>query len=196
MADEPSTTPDINAQPAAEAPAPETQPPAAPTVNEAPASPPLSEAPAPEPVQVLTPDRPWFWGTGRRKTAVARVRMRPGSGVFRIQKTCATSKAPNKAFKSIDEYFSEIRDREDVVAPLKETGTFGRVDVYVRVDGGGYMGQAGAIVLGVARALKKYDATLEGTLRDNGFLSRDPRKVERKKYGQRGARRRFQFSKR
>lgn len=122
--------------------------------------------------------------------------MRAGTGKFKIQIARASKRNGDKAFKSIDEYFSEDRDRIDVVAPLKETNTFGSVDVFVRVTGGGYMGQAGAIVLGVARALKRYDESLEPVLREKGFLSRDPRKVERKKYGQRGARRRFQFSKR
>lgn len=154
------------------------------------------EAPAPKPKRELTADNPWHWGTGRRKTAVARVRIRPGTGVFKVQVRRSGKKDPDAAYKTIEEYFTEERDRNDVVAPLKETGTFGKVDIFARVDGGGYMGQAGAIVLGVARALKEYDHTLEGALREHGFLTRDPREVERKKYGQRGARRRFQFSKR
>ena len=79
---------------------------------------------------------------------------------------------------------------------LNKTNTAGSLDVHVNLHGGGYMGQAGAIVLGLARALRKYDESLEPILRSNGLLSRDPRKVERKKYGQPGARRRFQFSKR
>jgi small subunit ribosomal protein S9 len=79
---------------------------------------------------------------------------------------------------------------------LEKTRTRGAVDVHVNVHGGGFTGQAGAIILGLARALRGYDGTLEPILRDNNFLTRDPRKVERKKYGQRGARRRFQFSKR
>ena len=126
----------------------------------------------------------WWWGTGRRKTAVARVRIRPGKGEFKINK------------RSIDEYFTEPRDRADVVAPLAATEMQGKMDVFVNLKGGGYMGQAGAVLLGVARALKTYDCTLEDVLREHGYLTRDARKVERKKYGQRGARRRFQFSKR
>ena len=131
----------------------------------------------------------WHLATGRRKTAVARVRIKPGDGEIKIR-------VSNKKTKKIDEYFSEVRDRNDVVAPLKATDTFGKIDVICRVDGGGYMGQAQAIRLGIARALKGYDPQLEGVLRDRGYLTRDPREVERKKYGQRGARRKFQFSKR
>ncbi len=194
MADETSNTPDTNAVPASAAPAPDAavQPVAA--TPEAPSA--VVKEQQAKPKRELSDKFPWHWGTGRRKAAVARVRMRAGTGKFKIQVARASKKNGEKAFKTIEEYFSEDRDRTDVVAPLKETNTFGSVDVFVRVTGGGYMGQAGAIVLGVARALKKYDETLEPVLRDKGFLSRDPRKVERKKYGQRGARRRFQFSKR
>ncbi len=131
----------------------------------------------------------WFWGTGRRKTAVARVRLKPGSGQIKIQITA-------KKTKPVEVYFTEPRDRNDVFAPLKVTNTMGKVDVIARCHGGGFMGQAQAVRLGIARALKGYDTSLEGVLRDNGFLTRDPREVERKKYGQAGARRRFQFSKR
>jgi len=133
----------------------------------------------------------WWWGVGRRKSAVARVRLRPsqGAGVMKIQIT-------KKKFKSVDEYFSELRDRADAVAPLKITDTDGKLDVFVRVHGGGYMGQAQAIRLGIARALVGYDPNFEPALREAGYLTRDARKVERKKYGQPGARRSFQFSKR
>jgi len=131
----------------------------------------------------------WYWGTGRRKAAVARARVKPGNGDFKVQ-------ISRKKYKSIDEHFSEMRDREDVVAPLKATKTFGKVDVVVRASGGGFMGQAQAIRLAIARAVKNFDPSTEQMLRDNGFLTRDPREVERKKYGQAGARRRFQFSKR
>lgn len=153
-------------------------------------TPAANAAPAPVLKQALPPDRfGWWWGTGRRKTAVARVRIKPGTGQFII--TCSRKKT-----KQINEYFSEIRDRTDCVAPLKISGLEGKMDVICRCHGGGFMGQAGAIRLGVSRALKGYDPTLEAALRDAGFLTRDPRKVERKKYGQAGARRRFQFSKR
>lgn len=126
----------------------------------------------------------YYWGTGRRKTAVARVRIRPGEGNFLVNN------------REISHYFTEIRDQLNVTAPLKETKTEGQLDVFVNVCGGGYTGQAGAVLLGLSRALKTYDPTLESILRDRDFLTRDPREVERKKYGQRGARRRFQFSKR
>ncbi len=129
----------------------------------------------------------FFWGTGRRKTAVARVRIRPSKG----GKSHFLIKG-----RSVDRYFTELRDRVDAAAPLKATQMEGRVDIYVKVEGGGYMGQAGAIRMGLARALLAMDPTLEAALREHDFLTRDPREVERKKYGQSGARRRFQFSKR
>ncbi|HVZ93935.1 MAG TPA: 30S ribosomal protein S9 [Phycisphaerales bacterium] len=140
--------------------------------------------------EAKAPDKSgWWWGTGRRKTAVARVRMKPGTGVVKVQ-------VGAKRFKTIEEYFSEIRDRTDAVSPMKVTNTMGKFDVIARCNGGGFMGQAQSIRLGLARALRDYDPNFEGVLRDNGFLTRDPREVERKKYGQAGARRRFQFSKR
>jgi len=126
----------------------------------------------------------WWWGLGRRKSAVARVRLRPGDGKFIVNK------------RPFDKYLNEERDQNDLMAVLHKTKTAGAVDIYVNVRGGGFTGQAGAIVLGLGRALLKYDESLESILRDNGFLTRDPRKVERKKYGQPGARKRFQFSKR
>ena len=94
------------------------------------------------------------------------------------------------------DYFSEERDHNDLNNVLGQTNTLGKVDVYVNVRGGGFTGQAGAIILGLGRALRAWDGGLEQTLRDNGFLTRDPRVVERKKPGQPGARKRFQFSKR
>lgn len=141
--------------------------------------------PAAEPRRSLHDKRGgYYWGTGRRKCAVARVRVRPGDGKFLING------------REIDGYFGEDRDRRDVVAPLQATKALGKFDVFVNVKGGGPSGQAGAVLLGVARALRQADATLEQALRDGGYLTRDSRMVERKKYGQRGARRRFQFSKR
>ena len=155
------------------------------------------EAPAPRPLaEPARRDAGGFvWGTGRRKTAVARVRVRPtkndgeGGGEFII----SSSKAKNK---SIDEFFSEPQHRLACRRPQDATGMTGKLDVYVNVQGGGITGQAEAVLLGVARALKGYDPTLEQTLRDADLLTRDSRKVERKKYGQAGARKRFQFSKR
>lgn len=135
----------------------------------------------------------WWWGTGRRKRAVARVRFRPakdeGKGSVQIQ-------ISRKQFKTIEDYFSELRDRSDAVSPLTLTETTGKLDIFIRCHGGGYMGQAQAIRLGIARALVGYDPNFEPALREAGYLTRDARKVERKKYGQPGARRRFQFSKR
>ena len=126
----------------------------------------------------------YFWGTGRRKTAVARVRLKPGDGKFEVNK------------RPLDKYFSEERDRNDAIAPLRATETFGKVDIFANVSGGGITGQAGAIMLGVARALKSANAQYEDALRNGGFMTRDSRMKERKKYGKRGARRSFQFSKR
>lgn len=154
--------------------------PAAPTIEPAPQA---ESAPSP----VKGPDGMrggYYWGTGRRKRAVARVRIRPGDGKFVVNK------------REVDAYFTEDRDRKDVRAPLIATSAVGKFDIWANVKGGGPTGQTGAVVLGVARALTKADSTLEQALRDGGYLTRDSRMVERKKYGQRGARRRFQFSKR
>jgi small subunit ribosomal protein S9 len=126
----------------------------------------------------------YWWGTGRRKTAVARVRIRPGSGKLIVNK------------KELDDFFTREQDRKAVVAPLKAVHAENAFDVFINVKGGGTTGQAGASLLGVARALKSYDENYIQALRDGGHLTRDPRMVERKKPGQRGARRRFQFSKR
>ena len=128
--------------------------------------------------------RGWFWGTGRRKTAVARVRLKPGAGTFEVND------------KQFEVFFVEERDRQNILAVLDKTGLKGKVDVKVNATGGGVTGQCGATLLGLGRAVMNYDATLEPILRENGFLTRDARKVERKKYGQAGARRRYQFSKR
>lgn len=126
----------------------------------------------------------YIWGTGRRKRAVARVRIRPGDGQFVINK------------RKVNEYFKLDKDRQSIVTPLEVTNTTTSMDVTVNVAGGGLTGQAGAILLGVARALMKADPAHAAKLKEHNLLTRDPRKVERKKYGQRGARRRFQFSKR
>ncbi len=133
---------------------------------------------------VAAPPKEYSWGTGRRKTSVARVRLHPGQGTFQVNG------------REIEQYFTEERDRKDVVRPLEATGMLGKLDVFARVDGGGFTGQAGAVVLGLARALKQANPDHEHALREGGFLTRDSRMNERKKYGLRGARRRFQFSKR
>lgn len=154
------------------------------TGTDAPAAAPTA-TPAPRPAIAAKPDKGGYvWGTGRRKSAVARVRVKAGSGRFLINE------------REIDAYFTEERDRAAVRDVLATTKTAGGVDVVVNAQGGGYMGQAGAVVQGLARALMKYDPTLEPILREHGYLTRDAREVERKKAGQPGARRRFQFSKR
>lgn len=122
--------------------------------------------------------------TGRRKTAVARVRLRAGSGVIKVNG------------RELDLYFPAIKDRELVVGTLAQVGKQTAVNVDIRVDGGGPTGQAGACRLGIARALKVFEADLAEPLRQGGLLTRDGRMKERKKYGLRGARRGTQFSKR
>jgi small subunit ribosomal protein S9 len=155
------------------------------------------ETPAPQTTRPPRAPKPadkfgWWWGTGRRKTSIARIRMKPAEG----EKAIVQVEAPNGKVKTIEQFFSEERDRNDAVAPLKINGLLGRVQVFAKVHGGGFMGQAGAIKLALARAVRDYDPTFEDALREAGMLTRDAREVERKKYGQAGARRRFQFSKR
>jgi small subunit ribosomal protein S9 len=123
-------------------------------------------------------------GTGRRKTSVARVRIRPGKGKITVN---------NRPF---EQYFLNEQDRRHVLDPLDRSGRAENVDVVIRVHGGGTTGQAGACKLGVARALKTHDPQTEDVLRQNHLLTRDGRMKERKKYGLRGARRGTQFSKR
>lgn len=126
----------------------------------------------------------YVWATGRRKTSVARVRVRPGTGLVRING------------KDMAEYLPLKKWQNEVLAPLKATNTVGRYDIFVSATGGGVHAQAGAIMLGIARALMKVDPATVQTLRDQNFLTRDPREKERKKPGKRGARASFQFSKR
>ena len=133
---------------------------------------------------MATAAQPFIWGTGRRKTAVARVRIREGTGKFLVNDL------------EVDDYFVLEIQRNDVRAPLVRTEMAGRIDVFVNVGGSGKHSQAGAVVLGLARALKEHREDLEPTLRDHGFLTRDARMVERKKYGHKKARKSFQFSKR
>jgi small subunit ribosomal protein S9 len=122
--------------------------------------------------------------TGRRKTAVARVRVRKGTGKITVNG------------REFEDYFPVERHRLLIEAPLKATGVYGQVDIWVRATGGGVNGQAGALILGVARAIQALHPEQHGALSDGGFLTRDDRMVERKKYGHRKARRSFQFSKR
>lgn len=138
-------------------------------------------------VEIAKPDEPkggFWWGTGRRKAGVARVRIKPGAGKFLVNG------------REVNEYFTEIQHQALAVQALKVTQSEGKFDVLANIHGGGYTGQAGALVMGLARALKSYDPTMEAALREESLLTRDSRRVERKKYGQPGARRRFQFSKR
>jgi len=139
----------------------------------------------PERKPVKEPDKGgYYWGTGRRKSAVARVRIKPGDGKLLVNK------------KELADYFAREQDRTAVLAPLRTVDVEKSFDVFVNVRGGGTTGQAGAVLLGIARALRNYDENYIQPLRDGGHLTRDGRMVERKKPGQRGARRRFQFSKR
>jgi small subunit ribosomal protein S9 len=125
-----------------------------------------------------------YLGTGRRKTSVARVILRPGKGEIKVN---------NRAFEN---YFSTESTRATVRQALAATETLDKFDLLILANGGGVAGQAGAVRLGISRALVLFNGELRGRLKQLGFLTRDPRKHERKKYGQKGARKRFQFSKR
>ncbi len=125
-----------------------------------------------------------FNATGRRREATARVRLQKGTGLVKINK------------KDLVDYFTRPTLRMLVKQPLEAVNLVAKVDVVANVRGGGLAGQAGAVRHAISRALVEYDLTLKGLLRKGDFLTRDPRMKERKKYGQRGARRRFQFSKR
>lgn|SRR5579863_4862098 len=125
-----------------------------------------------------------YYGTGRRKSSVARVFLRPGSGNFQVN---------GRAF---EQYFPTDAQRVEVRQPLVTTETTSTFDVVANVSGGGVHGQAGALRMGIARALLTFNIELRKKLKVEGFLSRDARAKERKKYGQKGARKRFQFSKR
>jgi small subunit ribosomal protein S9 len=125
-----------------------------------------------------------YYGTGRRKTSTARVYLRPGKGGVVVNR------------RPIEEYFKNETLRMIIRQPLQLTDTVNKFDVLVNVDGGGPSGQAGAVRHGIARALLEFNTELRKKLRKAGLLTRDPRVKERKKYGQKGARKRFQFSKR
>ena len=125
-----------------------------------------------------------FIATGRRKTRTARVRIKQGTGIFKING------------KDYTDYCSTEQNRKIVLSPLATIDMVGGVDVVVNVSGGGGSGQAGAIRHGLSRALEKMDSELRSPLKKAGHMRRDPRKIERKKTGQPGARKRFQFSKR
>lgn len=125
-----------------------------------------------------------YYGTGRRKTSTARVYLRPGTGDIRVNR------------KTFDEYFPNQALRMIIRQPLTLTNTGEKFDIVVNVAGGGPAGQAGAVRHGITRALMEFNADLRPALKDAGLVTRDPRAKERKKYGQKGARKRFQFSKR
>jgi small subunit ribosomal protein S9 len=125
-----------------------------------------------------------YYGTGRRKTSTARVYLRPGDGNFQVNR------------KTFETYFPNETLRMIIRQPLQMTETATKFDVLVNVAGGGPAGQAGAIRHGITRALIEYNSDLRPTLKQAGLVTRDPRIKERKKYGQKGARKRFQFSKR
>ena len=126
----------------------------------------------------------FIWGTGRRKTSVARVRLSRGTGVLTVN------------HRPFEKYFLTDDDRQNALAPLNATKAHGRYDIMILASGGGIAGQAGAVKLGISRALGKIEPALGTILRAQGLLTRDPRMKERKKYGLRGARRGVQFSKR
>lgn len=126
----------------------------------------------------------YFWGTGRRKCSTAAVRLRPGSGHILVNG------------RPMEQFFANENQRNAVTGALKFAKLATAFDVFCKVSGGGVTGQAEAIRMGIARALLLYDRNLEKSLRSEGYLTRDSRMVERKKYGQAGARRRFQYSKR
>jgi small subunit ribosomal protein S9 len=125
-----------------------------------------------------------YYGTGRRKSSIARVYLRPGSGKFEVNG------------RPFEQYFVTQAQRSEAKQPLVHSETAASFDVLANVSGGGINGQAGAVKLGVSRALLVFNSELRKALKSQGFLSRDARKKERKKYGQKGARKRFQFSKR
>ena len=125
-----------------------------------------------------------YYGTGRRKSSTARVYLRPGAGAVKINK------------KAFEQYFPNETLRMIIFQPLRLTETVNKFDILVNVDGGGPAGQAGAIRHGITRALMEFNADLRPALKHAGLVTRDPRIKERKKYGQKGARKRFQFSKR
>ena len=132
----------------------------------------------------LTGKKIWFMGTGRRKESVARVFLKPGSGKFTING------------KTADVYFPNVAWKHNALEALKFTSLHDQVDVLVTAKGGGVGGQAGAVRMGLSRAISLFNPELRPALRKNGFLTRDSRMKERKKYGQKGARKRFQFTKR
>ncbi|HHZ04696.1 30S ribosomal protein S9 [Acetomicrobium hydrogeniformans] len=130
------------------------------------------------------PSPTYYWGTGRRKESIARVRIRPGEGQIVING------------RSIEDYFPRQLWRLHALEPLKVSGMEGKIDVFIKAQGGGLSGQAGAVRLGIARALLTLDPEMRPVLKKADLLARDPRMVERKKFGRRKARALYQYSKR
>jgi small subunit ribosomal protein S9 len=135
-------------------------------------------------IPIVSDSKEQFYGTGRRREATARVYIKAGPSRFTVNG------------RPVDDYFKNVAWHTAAVEPLKFTQTLDQLDVKATVKGGGVGGQAGAIRMGLSRALARFNPDLRPALRKNGFLTRDPRMKERKKYGQKGARRRFQYSKR
>lgn len=157
------------------------------TGTEAPRAAPSAEAPAAKAAAGGVRAEPrdgFYWGTGRRKASVARVRIREGAGQIQIND------------RDLSGFFPVPRHQSLLLGPLRRTEMLGKLDVFIRVEGGGPTGQCGAAMMGLARALVAFRPETALSLREDGYLTRDPREVERKKYGQSGARKRFQFSKR
>jgi small subunit ribosomal protein S9 len=142
-----------------------------------------ASTPPPPPPRVIDAKHPAY-GTGRRKEAIARVYLRPGSGKFTVND------------RTLEDYFRNAVWRLIATEPLRFTEIEGKVDITCTCRGGGAHGQAAAVRMGLSRAITQYDMELRPKLRKNGFLTRDSRMKERKKYGQKGARKRFQYSKR
>jgi small subunit ribosomal protein S9 len=183
-AEVPSTTSAPSSPAAADAPAADTGSASAPAADTADTG---DTTPQPTPAARMGTPKvrgPYTWGLGRRKSAVARVRIKSGAGNFVVNG------------KPVDEYFTTIGTRKRAQSPLVCAAAEGIYDVFVNVNGGGPTGQSGAVELGLARALKDVNPAVFDTLREAGHLTRDSRMKERKKYGRRGARRGFQFSKR
>lgn len=135
-------------------------------------------------MKAAAPAKPYIWATGRRKTAVAQVRIAPGQGAILINR------------KKPEQYFNVEQLRREFMVPLNVAEKVGQYDLFIRVRGGGIVAQAGAIRHGIARALVKVDPSVSAKLKEHFLLTRDPRMKERKKYGKRGARRGQQYSKR
>ncbi len=153
-----------------------------PAISQAPAQPKAAEKPARK--DAAAPKPPVYWGTGRRKEAIARVRLLEGLGTILVNG------------QPFEQYFPRESLRLAIRQPLLVTHQLGKHSVLAKTEGGGLTGQAGALCLGIARALVRFEPGLRITLRAAGLLTRDPRQKERKKYGQKGARKRFQWTKR